>query len=128
MHPLSMTTENYRKAFEIATKTAVEEVQTGFIGSEHLLYAFLHIPECEAYKILLSVGVSKEKYQAIFRERVDRTFEGNGLTVRTKKMYDAAVYMAEEDGATNSELEGTYFKVTQGRNLYPGLLIREIKF
>lgn len=37
-------------------------------------------------------------------------------------------YMAMEDGAANSDLEGTFFKVTSGRNLYPGLLIREIKF
>ena len=37
-------------------------------------------------------------------------------------------YMALEDGSPNSELGGTTFKVTSGRNLYPGLLIREIKF
>ncbi len=37
-------------------------------------------------------------------------------------------YMALEDGAPNSGLEGTYFKVTNGHDLYPGLLIREIKF
>ena len=37
-------------------------------------------------------------------------------------------YMALEDGAPNSELEGTFFKVTNGRDLYPGLLIREVKF
>ena len=37
-------------------------------------------------------------------------------------------YMAIEDGAENSDLNGTYFRVTSGRDLYPGLLIREIKF
>lgn len=37
-------------------------------------------------------------------------------------------YMAVEDGAENSDLNGTYFRVTSGRDLYPGLLIREIKF
>ena len=37
-------------------------------------------------------------------------------------------YMAFEDGAPNSELNGTTFKITNGKKLYPGLLIREIKF
>ena len=37
-------------------------------------------------------------------------------------------YMALEDGAQNSDMKGTYFKVTNGHDLYPGLLIREIKF
>ena len=36
--------------------------------------------------------------------------------------------MAFEDGAPNSDLGGTIFEVTSGKNLYPGLLIREIKF
>lgn len=37
-------------------------------------------------------------------------------------------YMAFEDGAENSDLSGTYFIVTNGHDLYPGLLIREIIF
>lgn len=37
-------------------------------------------------------------------------------------------YMALEDGAPNADLGGTYFKVTSGHDLYPGLLIREVKF
>ena len=58
MYPLSMATENFRKALEIATKSAAEETETIFIGSEHLLYAFLSLPECEAYKILAEAGVT----------------------------------------------------------------------
>lgn len=83
-------------------------------------------------KIGLKEGVSaNSKFEVL--ERVETS---NGSTKYKKvgelkpisdKIWDNR-YMAEEDGATNSELEGTYFKVTQGRNLYPGLLIREIKF
>ena len=43
MYPLSMATENFRKALEIATKSAVEEMETAFIGSEHLLIS-LSVP------------------------------------------------------------------------------------
>lgn len=37
-------------------------------------------------------------------------------------------YMSVEEGAVNAELEGTTFIVESGRDLYPGLLIREIEF
>lgn len=37
-------------------------------------------------------------------------------------------YMALEDGQPNAELGYTTFEVTQGKDLYPGLLIREVKF
>ena len=107
MQPLSKATENFRKVLELANWAAAE-MGTSFVGSEHFIYAFFNLPECEACKILLSVGVSKEKYQTIFRERVDKTFSGDGLTLRTKKMYDAAVYMAEEDGLKASTAHMLY--------------------
>ena len=53
MYPLSKSTENFRKALEIANRTAAE-LGTTFVGSEHFIYAFLSLPDCEAYKILRS--------------------------------------------------------------------------
>lgn len=83
-------------------------------------------------KIGLKEGVSEQsRYEVL--ERVETA---DGTTKYRKvgeikpiadKIWDNR-YMALEDGAANSELEGTYFKVISGRNLYPGLLIREIKF
>lgn len=83
-------------------------------------------------KIGLKEGVStNSKYEVL--ERVESS---NGTTkykkVGTIKPVENMIwdnrYMAFEDGAPNSDMEGTYFKVTGGRDLYPGLLIREIKF
>lgn len=83
-------------------------------------------------KIGLKEGVSnKSKYEVL--EKV----ETSGGTIKYKrvgvlkpvkdKIWDNR-YLALEDGAVNSDLEGTYFKVKKGKDLYPGLLIREIKF
>jgi ATP-dependent Clp protease ATP-binding subunit ClpA len=98
MYPLSMATENYRKAFEIATTTAVEEMHTGFIGSEHLLYAFLRLPECEAYKILTEAGVTLEGYRKVFAPATFQTKGGKGVTPNTEKMYNRAVEEAQKEG------------------------------
>lgn len=83
-------------------------------------------------KVGLKEGIStKSKFEVL--ERV----EASDGTMKYKKVGEIKPikdkiwdnrYMAAEDGAQNAELEGTYFKVTNGRNLYPGLLIREIKF
>jgi ATP-dependent Clp protease ATP-binding subunit ClpA len=71
MYPLSKSTENFRKALEIANRTAAE-LGTTFVGSEHFIYAFLCLPDCEAYKILAHEGVCKEEYGALFTKSVDK--------------------------------------------------------
>ncbi len=97
MYSLSMATENFRRALEIAQKAAAEVAGTDFIGSEHLIYAFLSLPECEAYKILVSCGVSKAQYEAMFKGNVDTKYSGVGLTPNTQKMYNRAVEAAAAD-------------------------------
>lgn len=83
-------------------------------------------------KIGLKEGVSeKSKYEVLEKiESEDGTtkYKKVGEIKPVKGMIWDNRYMALEDGAPNSELGGTTFKVTSGRNLYPGLLIREIKF
>ena len=86
--------------------------------------------------VVAKIGL-KEGVNANSKYEVLETVESSDGTMRYKKV-GALVpvegmiwdnrYMALEDGAPNSELEGTYFKVTNGRDLYPGLLIREVKF
>ena len=97
MYPLSRSTENFRRALEIANRTAAE-LDTRFVGSEHFIYAFLCLPECEAYKILAHEGVCKEEYGALFTKSVDKKYQGLGLTPRMQQTYDRAVEQAEADG------------------------------
>ena len=83
-------------------------------------------------KIGLKEGVStNSKYEVLEAvESSDGTmrYKKVGALVPVEGMIWDNRYMAMEDGAPNSELEGTYFKVTNGHDLYPGLLIREVKF
>ena len=83
-------------------------------------------------KIGLKEGVSeKSRYEVLEKiESEDGTtkYKKVGEIKPVKNMIWDNRYMALEDGAPNSDLGGTTFKVTNGRNLYPGLLIREIKF
>lgn len=98
MYPLSKATENFRKAMTLANKAAAEVVGTEFVGSEHFIWAFLALPECEACKILVSAGVSKEAYERRFQAGVDASYVGKGLTPNTQKMYDRAVDAASAEG------------------------------
>ncbi|MBQ7831839.1 MAG: ATP-dependent Clp protease ATP-binding subunit [Clostridia bacterium] len=97
MYPLSRATENFRKALELANRTAAE-LGTSFVGSEHFIYAFLALPDCEAYKILSAEGLTKEEYGALFTAVVDKNYQGKGLTPRMQQMYDRAVVHAENSG------------------------------
>ncbi len=97
MYPLSNTTENFQKALELAKRTAAH-AGTSFVGSEHFVYAFLCLPECTACGVLQREGVTREGYGELFSLKVDRAFQGKGLTVRTQNMYDKAVVSAKNSG------------------------------
>ena len=84
MYPLSNATENFRKALDIANHTAAM-ADTTFVGSEHFIYAFLCLPECTAYGILAGEGVLREEYGNLFSLRVNKNFQGQGLTLRTQQ-------------------------------------------
>ncbi len=113
MYPFSMATENFRRALDVATRASAEFVETDFIGSEHFIYAFLNVPECEAYKILTSAGIDPDEYARVFLETTKGTKGGKGLTPNTQKMYDRAVEAAQADGlpATTAHMLGEILSV-----------------
>ena len=98
MKPLSYTTKNFQTAMEIAGSTALR-LGIEYAGSEHFIYAFLCIPECEAYKVLVREGICKEEYGKMLTLSVDKTCNLGGMTPRMQKTYDSAVEMAQQSGA-----------------------------
>ncbi len=98
MHPFSQGTENLQKAYDIATKAAVEIAGSNYIGSEHILYAFLHLPECSAYGVLTQAGISASEYARAFRALKSSPNLKAGLTDNMRKMYDRATLNAKNDG------------------------------
>ena len=95
MQPLSNTTDNFKKSIEIAG-TAASELGTSFIGSEHFIYAFLCLPNCEACRILEGEGVRKDEYGALFTKAVDKSYQAEGLTPRTQQIYARAIALAQK--------------------------------
>lgn len=98
MKPITNATENFKKALEIAGFTSTR-LGIKYIGSEHFLYAFLCIPECEAYKILSREGVRKEEYGKMLTFVADKSYTEQGITLRMQKTYDKAVDEARKDGS-----------------------------
>ena len=83
---------------------ASAKYDVSYSGSEHILYAFLEIPECTAYKILASEGVSFEEYESAFKQVQDPNVTVQGMTPRTKEMFSRAVKFAL---AAGEEVAGT---------------------
>ena len=74
------------------------EANTQFVGSEHFIYAFLCVPECEAYKILAGEGLNESEYGAYFQHSVDTNYQYKGFTERMQGVYNRAVEAAKADG------------------------------
>ncbi len=97
MYPLHRSSKNFQKALDIANAITVEK-GARYVGSEHFIYAFLNLPECDAYKVLSACGVDGKRYETVFFKNIDQKSEHDGLTRRTQQMYDTAVLLAEDGG------------------------------
>ena len=95
MYPLTRASDNFRKALSIANHITAEK-GASYVGSEHFVYAFLCLPECSAYGILAGEGVTKNEYEDIFFQKIDKNSKIEGLTRRTQQMYDRAVLLSDE--------------------------------
>ena len=107
MVPFFKMTENLKKATEFANYAAAQ-VETEYVGSEHFIYAFFDLPDCEACKLLREFGVDKQAYRSLFKERVDKKYQKIGFTSRTQTMIENAVKTAEEDGTYASTAHMLY--------------------
>ena len=95
MYPLTRASENFRKALKCCNETTLRLGAT-YVGSEHFIYAFLSLPECKAYNLLMEEGVLLEEYEKYFIKTIEKDSKLEGLTRRTQGMYDKAVLLAEE--------------------------------
>ncbi len=95
MYPLSRSSDNFRKALEISNEITLQR-GARYVGSEHFVYAFLCLPECGAYGVLASEGVTKNEYEVLFFKNINVDYAHDGLTRRTQQMYDNAGTLSEE--------------------------------
>ena len=69
------------------------------MGSEHVLFGILNVPECRACKILTAVGVREPAYRTAFVRALNKGAKISGFTPRTKSMFDKACEFAiDHDG------------------------------
>ncbi len=95
MRPLSLASDNFRKALSLANAITVEK-GASYVGSEHFVYAFLCLPQCRAYGILAGEGITRNEYEELFFKSICKNLKYEGLTRRTQNMYDRAVQLSEE--------------------------------
>ncbi len=98
MNPFSNGTEHLKNVYALAVKSAVEISTTNYIGSEHFLYALLHLPECDAYAVLTQSGVDIDDYDRAFHEVTTGRSGTPGLTTNMRRMCELATIEADRDG------------------------------
>lgn len=93
MYDFNKFSINLQKAIKLSVDAA-KYYGSSYIGSEHILFGILNVPECRACKILRGAGVSEQAYRAVFVRTLDKRLKINGFTPRTKNLFDKATEFA----------------------------------
>lgn len=98
MYDFSKFSINLQKAIKLSLDAA-RYYGTTYVGSEHVLFGILNVPECRACKILSAVGVREPAYRTAFVRALNKGAKISGFTPRTKSMFDKACEFAiDHDG------------------------------
>ena len=98
MYDFSKFSINLQKAIKLSLDAA-RYYGTTYVGSEHVLFGILNVPECRACKILTAVGVREPAYRTAFVRALNKGAKISGFTPRTKSMFDKACEFAiDHDG------------------------------
>ncbi|NLD87670.1 MAG: ATP-dependent Clp protease ATP-binding subunit [Clostridiales bacterium] len=95
----SKFTERAKKVFSLAQETA-NELNQGYVGSEHLLMGLLKEGSGIAFKTLSAVGLTEEKLTEILEKSANTGAESQpqGLSPRSKKIIELAMAEAARYG------------------------------
>ncbi len=98
--------DHLHRAVEIAKETA-KLYGTAYVGSEHILYGILCVPESAGGKALVAAGVKLSAYKQAFKRSLNHNAKIAGLfTPRTKSLFELAVEFSMEH-AEYKPLTGT---------------------
>lgn len=78
---------NYSEKLKVilcGAEKLAEIFKSSYIGSEHLVFAMLNLPECAAYKILSAQGISAKDFEDYFARSIDSSSTFKGFTPRSK--------------------------------------------
>lgn len=98
MYDFNKFSINLQKILKLSIEAA-QYYGSNYIGSEHILFAMLNVPESRACKLLKQEGVEESKYRAAFIRTLNKHTPISGFTPRTKGMFDKACEFAiDHDG------------------------------
>ena len=86
-------TDNLQQVISVANEAA-KIYGSSYIGSEHIIFSMLNCPDCTAYKVLTSCGVSEADYREYFARSIDKRSNVTGYTPRTKAMIQRALELS----------------------------------
>ena len=99
MYDFNQFSPNLQKAVKLSLEAA-QYYGSSYIGSEHILFGMLNVPQCRGAQILQAVGVREPDYRAVFVRTLNKSVKLSGFTPRTKNMFDKACELAvDRDGA-----------------------------
>jgi len=94
---MSNLSANTEKVLDAANGASIEYGAV-YIGTEHLIYGFLCVPDCQAAKLLSAYGVTLDNYAPLFARTIDPRVTAEGMTARTKTLFRKALKQAEDMG------------------------------
>ena len=86
-------TEHLNHVIEFASDIA-NAYETGYIGTEHILFGLIGEEESAAGRLLKEMGVDRDCYKEEFRRSINRTSTVQGYTPRTKRLFATATEVA----------------------------------
>ncbi len=99
MYDFNQFSPNLRKAVKLSLEAA-QYYGSSYVGSEHILFGMLNVPNCRGAQILQAVGVREPDYRAVFVRTLNKSVKLSGFTPRTKNIFDKACELAvDRDGA-----------------------------
>ena len=98
---------NLQKVIKISLDAA-KTFGSDYVGSEHILFGILNVPECRAGKLLLSFGIRENEYRAAFVRTLDKRVKISGFTPRTKGMFEKALECAVEHDGPGASVGSEY--------------------
>lgn len=83
---------NVSTVLDISTQLA-RKTGCRYIGSEHLLFGLINVPDGRSASILREVGVDSNRYLAYFKKTIDPNLiiPGNMFTARTKALLEKSI-------------------------------------
>ena len=98
MYDFSKFSINLQKAIKLSLDAA-RYYGTNYVGSGHVLFGILNVPECRACKILVAAGVREPMYRTVFVRTLNKNTKISGFTPRTKSLFDkASEFAIDHDG------------------------------